>query len=71
MNSLPFIPHHLFVAAISNQGHVCEKPARPAPRFFGPANSANVIALAVMNARKPVPEGATRQLRVSLNRAET
>ena len=28
MNSLPFISHHLFVAAIGNEGRAHERPAR-------------------------------------------
>ena len=35
MNSLPFISHHLFVAAIGNEGRGHEKPARHERPFVG------------------------------------
>ena len=33
MNSLPLISHHLFVAAIGNEGHAQERPTRQEKSF--------------------------------------
>ena len=65
MNSLPFISHHLFVAAIGNEGRGHERPTRRERPFAGPADQASAIALEVMDARKPMPAGATRALRAT------
>ena len=57
MNSLPFIPHHLFVAAIGNDGRAYQRPTRPEPRSVRSAGSANAIALEVIDSRKPMLAG--------------
>jgi hypothetical protein len=65
MNSLPFISHHLFVAAIGNEGHPRARPTRherPSVRVADPASD---MALEVMAGRKPWPTGAGRLLRAS------
>ena len=59
MKSLPFISHHLFVAAIGNEGPAQEKPARHERSFTAQADQASAIALEVMDARTPMPETAT------------
>ena len=53
MNSLPFISHHLFVAAIGNEGRGRERPARRERPFTAPADQASATALEVMDARMP------------------
>jgi hypothetical protein len=50
MNSLPFISHHLFVAAIANEGRGRERPARRERPFTAPVDQASAIALEVMDA---------------------
>jgi hypothetical protein len=63
MNSLPFISHHLFVAAIGSEGRAHERPThheKPSVRLADPASA---IALEVMNGRKPLPASASRSLR--------
>ena len=69
MNSLPLIPHHLFVAAIANDGRVCQRPNRPELRSVGLAEAANTIKLEVMDGRNPMPTGVTPSLRASVNQA--
>jgi hypothetical protein len=71
MNSLPFISHHLFVAAIGNEGRGHERPARHERSFTAPADQASPIALEVMDARKPMPEGATGASRAGTAQALT
>jgi hypothetical protein len=71
MNSLPFISHHLFVAAIGNEDRGQEKPARPERPFIVPSDQASAIALEVMDAQKPMPEGATRPWRARIGQALT
>ena len=66
MNSLPFISHHLFVAAIGNEGRAHERPTRherPAVRVVAPAS---IIALEVMADRKLWSTGADRLWRASV-----
>ena len=71
MNSLPFISHHLFVAAIGNEGRGYEKPARHERSLTAPAGQASAIALEVMDARKAMPEGATGASRARIPQALT
>jgi hypothetical protein len=72
MNSLPFISHHLFVAAIGNEGHAherlthYERPARQEQPPFGMADSGSAIVLEVLAGREPLPSGASRPLRASV-----
>jgi hypothetical protein len=70
MNSLPFISHHLFVAAIGNEGRARRRPTRherPSGRAPEPAIA---IPLEVLDGRKPLPVGAIRPLRASVARAQ-
>jgi hypothetical protein len=69
MNSLPFISHHLFVAAIANEGRAHPKPTRHERPSVGPADSASGIALEVMDGWKPLPADTARPLRVSVAQA--
>ena len=71
MNSLPFISHHLFVAAIGNEGRAHPRPTRCERPSVGPANPASVIALELMDNRKPLPVGAARLLRASVAQARS
>ena len=71
MNSLPFISHHLFVAAIGNEGRVREMPTRHERPSAGAADLASAIALEVMDDRKPLPAGTARPLRASDVRARS
>jgi len=60
MNSLPFISHQLFVAAIGNDGRGTPRPTRQERLPAGPAEPANVIGLELMDDPKPLPAGAIR-----------
>ena len=71
MNSLPFISHHLFVAAISNEDWGREKPARHLKRFAAPADRASPIALGMMEAQKLMPVSPTGKPLVRIARAGT
>ena len=71
MNSLLFIPHHLFVAAIGSDGRMCQRPTRPEPRSVGLAEPANAITLEVMDGRKPLSTGSARPLRASVAQARS
>jgi hypothetical protein len=71
MNSLPFISHHLFVAAIGNEGRGRERPARRERPFSAPADQASAIALEVMDARMPMPEGTSGASRARTAQALT
>jgi hypothetical protein len=65
MNSLPFISHHLFVAAIGNEGRAHARPTRHERPSAGPVEPASVIALEVLDSRKPLPGVAARPLQTS------
>jgi len=57
--SLPSIPQHLFIAAIGDERRVYEKSAWCESTSSAPADQASPIALELMDARKPIPEGAS------------
>ena len=63
MNSLPFISHRLFVAAIGNEGRAQERPMRHERPSVEAAAPASVITFEVMDAQQPMPEGVARALR--------
>jgi hypothetical protein len=69
MNSLPFISHHLFVAAIGNESRAHERPTRHERPSIGPADQSSTLAMELMDARQPMPAGAIRPMRVSINHA--
>ncbi len=71
MNSLPFISHHLFVAAIGNEGRGQEKPARPERPFTVPGDETSAIALELVDAQPPMPESAARTSRARISQALT
>ena len=69
MNSLPFISHHLFVAAIGNERRGHGRPTRHERPFADPADQANPIVVEVMDARQPMPTGTIRALRARIAQA--
>jgi hypothetical protein len=69
MNSLPFISHHLFVAAVGNEGRRQERPMRRDRPFAGPAEQATAVPLEMLDAQEPMPEGATRASRARITQA--
>ena len=71
MNSLPFISHHLFVAAIGNEGRAQVKPTRQERPCVETADPASATALEAMNDRKPLLAGAARPWRTSVVQARS
>jgi hypothetical protein len=71
MNSLPFISHHLFVAAVGNEGPRQERPTRSGRPFAGPADRATVVPLELVDARETVRDVAVRALRARTDHAQT
>jgi hypothetical protein len=69
MNSLPFISHHLYVAAIGNDSHGHERPTRRERPFAEPGGQASPIAVEVMDTSKPMPVGQTRPVRATVIQA--
>jgi hypothetical protein len=69
MNSLPFISHHLFVAAVGNEGRRQERPTRSDRLFAGPAEQATAIPLEVLDGREPMEEVVSRTSRARINEA--
>ena len=70
MNSLPFISHHLFVAAVGNEGRRQERPTRSDRPFAGPAEQATAIPLEVLlDSREPMLEVASRTSPARINEA--
>jgi hypothetical protein len=66
MNSLPFISHHLFVAAIGNEARAHARPTRHDRSLVGPADPASAIPLELLDGRKPLPAREARPLRASV-----
>jgi len=71
MNSLPFISHHLFVAAIGNEGRGHDRQTTHERPFAGPADQVSPITMEVMDARQPMPAGMTRTPRARISKART
>ena len=71
MNSLPFISHHLFVAAIGPEGRGQESAPRRDRMFAGTVSHASASALELMETQKPMAESAPRVLRTEMARART
>jgi hypothetical protein len=68
MNSLPFISHHLFVAAIGNEGRPHERHTRPLKPLGSAAAPASPVAVEAVDSRKALLDGEGRPLRTSLAR---
>ena len=66
MNSLPFISHHLFVAAVGSQGRVPERPMRRERLSAEPVDRTRAITLEVMESQEPMPEDLAREARARL-----
>lgn len=71
MNSLPLIPHHLFIAAIGNQRREGQKSTRPEPRFVEMVGSAASVAVEPVENRRPSSIRVSHPLRVSGNLVTT
>jgi hypothetical protein len=69
MNSLPFISHHLFVAAVGNEGRRQERPIRRDRPFTNSAEQVTVVPLEVVDARKPMLDLAARASRERITQA--
>jgi hypothetical protein len=65
MNTLPFISHHLFVAAIGNEGREGTRPARQERPFEGPAEAEDTIAMGLLAERKPEAVGQNHPVQAS------
>ena len=71
MNSLPFISHHLFVAAVGNEAHRQERPNRRDRPFVGPADQATGVPLELLDAREPMRATVARALRMRVDQTQT
>jgi len=69
MNALPFISHHLFVAAIRNDSRAPERSARRERPSAGPADAASNITLEVMDVPEPMAEATLGTARARITRA--
>ncbi len=71
MNSLPLISHHLFVAAIGNEGRAHEQPRRHEHAPGAETGRASAIALEVVDGTRPMRNVATRPLPASVTQARS
>jgi hypothetical protein len=71
MNSLPFISHKLFVAAIGNEGRARQRPTRQERPSGGAADAASAMALEVMQDREPWPTGTMHPMRAFVVQAQS
>ena len=69
MNSLPFISHQLFVAAVANEGRRQESPMRRDRPFAGPAGQVTTVPFEVLDAWEPMLEVAARASRARITAA--
>ena len=69
MNSLPFISHHLFVAAIGHGQRRLERPIRREGASAGPGGQAQAVLLEPLGAREPMPGVADGLSRARIARA--
>jgi hypothetical protein len=69
MHSLPFISHHLFVAAIGSESRPPERPIREPVLREGTTTPVTAIPLDAPGSRRFMPAGQTRLLRAPLARA--
>ena len=59
MNSLPFISHHLFIAAIGNDGRGHERPARRERPYSASEDRMSTFVSEVPDVARPMSESAT------------
>ncbi|HWW03470.1 MAG TPA: hypothetical protein VNZ64_27455 [Candidatus Acidoferrum sp.] len=71
MSSLPFISHHLFVAATSQDSHARGIPARQELPPPGPADSVDTVLLALRERCEPAFAQRADSLRRAILLAET
>lgn len=69
MNSLPFISHHLFVAAVGNKGRRRERPMRRDRPFAGPTQQSAAVPLELVDAQELVLDLAGSGLRRRIEQA--
>jgi hypothetical protein len=62
MNSLPFISHQLFVAAVKQEGRPRRKPSREMMSTRGSQAEATEVQLDLLTAAHAAPERVVRQL---------
>jgi hypothetical protein len=66
MNSLPFISHHLFVAAVGTEGRRQERPVRRDRPFANVAEPVTVVPLGVVDTGETMLAVAARVSRARL-----
>jgi hypothetical protein len=71
MNSLPFISHQLFVAAVANDGHAAARSTLNERLRVEPAEPMNRIGLGVIDVPKALPAGSTRPARALITEAQS
>jgi hypothetical protein len=69
MNSLPFISHHLFVAAIRHEGRRQETPVRRDTPFANMAEQMDAVPLEVVDTRESMLEAAAHASRARIVQA--
>jgi hypothetical protein len=65
MSSLPFISHHLFVAAVRHEGRALRKPSQDTTPARGVDSRATEAQLELLSGARSMPANAVRQLRAS------
>jgi hypothetical protein len=70
MNSLPFISHHLFVAAVGNERRAPDRSTRRPKVFAGPNDGLGAVAVEAMPALKAMPERTIRAAALRLSQAQ-
>jgi hypothetical protein len=65
MNSLPFISHHLFVAAVKRDGRAPRKPTREMMPVRGHETRATEAQLELLSGAEATPANAVRRLGAS------
>lgn len=69
MNSLPFISHHLFVAAVGNEDRAHERPTRHLRPSGGAVTPLPAGLIEVPDSRRPISDRTTLALRTCLAQA--
>lgn len=71
MSSLPFISHHLFVAAAGQEGQARRKPVRREPPAPGPNDDLEAVPLALLESGNPRRVPRADPLRLAVVWGET
>jgi hypothetical protein len=69
MNSPQFISHHLFVAAIGNEGRIHERPRRDDTSSVEPADHSTAITLEVVQEARPITRREIHPMRATASQA--